>query len=121
MRYRLLFESTCPSGFLKTGCVAARTTSLDTGVQRAALYGTCACLTGLTETVLRSSARLAGVESLQHSACFEHIQLSAAAAGFMQQACGLATAGNSVKLRKLRNASKKCKLCLLMVFMDPTG
>ncbi len=37
MRYRLLFESTCPAGFLKIGWVAASVTSCDTGVQSAAL------------------------------------------------------------------------------------
>ncbi len=121
MRYRLLFESTCPAGFLKMGCVAASVTSWDTGVQRAALYGTCACLSGLTETVLRSSARLEGVDSWQQSAVFEHMQLSAEAEGLMQQDCGLAIAGNSVKLRKLSNARIKWMLSLFMVFMNPTG
>ncbi len=39
----------------------------------------------------------------------------------MQQDCGLAIDGKSVKLRKLSNARIKWMLSLFMVFMNPTG
>jgi hypothetical protein len=58
---------------------------------------------------------------MQQSADCEHMHASAEADGLMQQDCGLATAGNSVKLRKLSNARIKLMLSLFMVFMNPTG
>ncbi len=52
------------------------------------------------------------------------MQLSAAAAGCMQQECGLAIAGSNVRLKKLSNASNRFNrlyLGFLANFMNPAG
>jgi len=46
------------------------------------------------------------------------MQLSCETAVLIQQEFGLATAGKSVKLRKLRSASRKLMLGFLLIFMN---
>ncbi|MBX9947925.1 MAG: hypothetical protein K2Y39_02055 [Candidatus Obscuribacterales bacterium] len=46
------------------------------------------------------------------------MQLSSETAVLTQQEFGLATAGNSVKLRKLSSASRKLILGLFLIFMN---